>query len=351
MSTELKKGEATEEILRDYFLDQGYFVVRGIPYKYNQFDVTDVDLWLYSKPSLLTRERTNVDIKRKKTPQALERIFWAKGLQQVLGLEKCIVATTDTREDVREFGAKNDVIVLDGNFLNRLIHREPEFKDRISDEELLLLLEHESTGKLGGDWRGKLLSSKSRLLNKLDFDSCNEFLKDIKYLMEQSIVRNYSSQGALRFLYITIAFFLINVDYVVKDYICLDNDLRTRNIINGFRYGQMGKAKVEDITNAAIRLASSVIASSSISTTLRNEINSQFNAVPAEILSDFFSKLPNIKYLVENAKLFESLAYSKQAPYPSNLPVELQSIIGLLSDFLHIQRKEILSSPSIDSSQ
>jgi hypothetical protein len=351
MSIELKKGEVTEEILRDYFLEQGYFVVRGIPYKYNQFDVTDVDLWLYSKPSLLTRERTNVDIKRKKTPQALERIFWTKGLQQVLGLEKCIVATTDTREDVREFGAKHDVIVLDGNFLNRLIHREPVFKDRIYDEELLLLLEDESTGKLGGDWRSKLLSSKSRLLNKLDFDSCNEFLKDIKYLMEQSIVRNHSSQGALRFLYITIAFFLINVDYVVKDYICLDNDLRTRNMINGFRYGQMGKAKVEDITNAAIRLASSVIVSSSISTTLRNEINSQFSAIPAEILSEFFSKLPNIQSLVKNAKLFESVGYLKQAPYPSNLPAELQGIIGLLSDFLHIQRKEILSSNSIDSSQ
>jgi hypothetical protein len=119
-------------------------------------------------------------------------------------------------------------------------------------------------------------------------------------------------------------------------------------MINGFRYGQMGKAKVEDITNAAIRLASSVIVSSSISTTLRNEINSQFSAIPAEILSEFFSKLPNIQSLVKNAKLFESVGYLKQAPYPSNLPAELQGIIGLLSDFLHIQRKEILSSNSID---
>jgi len=89
MNQTLKKGEATEEILREYFLKLGYFVVRSIPYKYNQFDVTDVDIWLYSRPSPLTRERTNVDVKRKKTPQALERIFWAKGLQQVLSLERC----------------------------------------------------------------------------------------------------------------------------------------------------------------------------------------------------------------------------------------------------------------------
>lgn len=343
MTTGLTKGEAAEEILRDYFLDQGYFVVRGIPYKYNQFDVTDVDLWLYSKPSILTRERTNVDIKRKKTPQALERIFWTKGLQQVLGLEKCIVATTDTRPDVREFGGKNGVIVLDGKFLNRLFERGLTLQERIHEEELLSLLEQESGGKVGANWKGSLLSSKSRLLNKLDFDGCNEFLKEIKYLLEQYVARPNSNKIILRLLYITMSFFLVNLDYVVKDYVSLDQDLRVKSLTDGFRYGQMGKTRSEDITQVAIKLASSIIVSASISATLRNEINNQLNSIPAEILSEFFSKLSNIKSLVENAKLFESFGYSKEIPYPSNLPPELQGVLGLLSDFLRIERKQILS--------
>jgi hypothetical protein len=87
------KGARAEETLRNYFLSMGYFVVRGCKFRYRGFDVTDVDLWLYGRSSALLRERINVDIKNKKTPQALERIFWAKGLQSVLGLDACVVAT------------------------------------------------------------------------------------------------------------------------------------------------------------------------------------------------------------------------------------------------------------------
>lgn len=42
------KGQKMEEILRIYFLKSGYYVSRGIPFKYRNFDVTDIDLWLYN---------------------------------------------------------------------------------------------------------------------------------------------------------------------------------------------------------------------------------------------------------------------------------------------------------------
>ena len=41
------KGSALEEILKDYFLRAGYFVVRGVPYRVEGTDLTDIDLWLY----------------------------------------------------------------------------------------------------------------------------------------------------------------------------------------------------------------------------------------------------------------------------------------------------------------
>ncbi|WP_206206140.1 hypothetical protein, partial [Pseudomonas viridiflava] len=72
MSQQLLKGPAAEEAIRNYFLSIGYFVVRGCAFKYNQFDVTDIDLFLYGKSSAFSRERLNADIKNKKTPQALE---------------------------------------------------------------------------------------------------------------------------------------------------------------------------------------------------------------------------------------------------------------------------------------
>ena len=115
------KGSIAEEALRQYFLSLGFFVVRSIPFKYKSFDITDIDLLLYSRKNTISRERINVDIKCKKTPQAIERIFWTKGLQEVLGLDNCIVATTDKRPATREFGSLHNVLVLDGNFLTILL--------------------------------------------------------------------------------------------------------------------------------------------------------------------------------------------------------------------------------------
>jgi hypothetical protein len=173
MTDQSLKGPAAEEALRNYFLSIGYFVVRGCKFRYDRFDVTDVDLLLYGRSSALHRERINVDIKNKKTPQALERAFWAKGLQTVLGLDACIVATTDSRPDVRAFGLEHGVTVLDGAFLSRLVKSGRSQQARIPEEALLQQLEKESLGKLGGDWRGRYEVGKSRLLDSLSFDGCN----------------------------------------------------------------------------------------------------------------------------------------------------------------------------------
>lgn len=113
------KGNKAEESLRLYFLDAGYYVVRGVPYKYKDFDITDIDLFLYGRASALSRERNIVDIKNKKTPQAVERIFWTKGLQKSLNMDHAIVATTETNPAVLAYGKENDVIVLDGKFLKK----------------------------------------------------------------------------------------------------------------------------------------------------------------------------------------------------------------------------------------
>ncbi|HLP91443.1 MAG TPA: hypothetical protein VK184_23025 [Nostocaceae cyanobacterium] len=43
------------------------------------------------------------------------------------------------------------------------------------------------------------------------------------------------------------------------------------------------------------------------------------------------------------AKSFESFSYSTLITTPTKLPAELQGIIGLLSDFLQIDRKKILN--------
>src|ERR1700730_5445349 len=99
----LFKGELMEELVRNYFMSLGYFTVRGIKFRYQNNDVTDIDLFLYGRNSTLTRQRINVDIKNKKTPQAFERIVWANGLMKILNFDSCIVATTDGRPVLHSF--------------------------------------------------------------------------------------------------------------------------------------------------------------------------------------------------------------------------------------------------------
>jgi hypothetical protein len=92
-----QKGPALEELLKAYFWRAGYFVVRGVPYRLEDEDVTDIDLWLYERPGASTRRRLIVDIKNKRSPKVSERIIWTRGLQMALGVDNAIVATTDRR--------------------------------------------------------------------------------------------------------------------------------------------------------------------------------------------------------------------------------------------------------------
>ena len=149
----ITKGELMEELIRNYFLNSGYYVVRGVKYRYEDNDITDVDIFLYGRSSSITRQRINIDIKNKKSPQAFERILWANGLRELLGFDSCIVATTDQRPVIHKFGQLHKTIILDGAFLARM--RSNSFPNRLAEEEVTSkFAKHKSYKTFGNkDWR------------------------------------------------------------------------------------------------------------------------------------------------------------------------------------------------------
>ena len=151
----LLKGPRMEELLRSYFLKAGYYVVRGVPFIYEGFDVTDIDLWLYSRTSSVSREITLVDAKNKKTPQAIERIFWVQGLRIATKATNAVVATTEKRQEVKDFGRELGVLVLDGTFLGKLDKTDAPNALRFSEEEFFSKIDEYSLNKLDGDWRDR----------------------------------------------------------------------------------------------------------------------------------------------------------------------------------------------------
>lgn len=338
MTDQPLKGAAAEEALRNYFLSIGYYVVRGVKFTYNRFDVTDVDLWLYSRNSPLSRERVCVDIKNKKTPQALERIFWAKGLQSVLELDSCIVATTDSRPDVSEFGLKHNVKVLDGKFLSRLTKSPRSHMERISEDAFLADLDKGSLGRLGGDWRSRYELSKSRLLHSLNFDGCNAWLEDIQYLLSQIA----SGIETWRSLYVSCSHLLIAVDFILREFVTADQEQRRQVIERGIRYGVSGQAFTENVGRMAAALVESVAAQPGLAMTLERELQAQAAGVKAEVLAEFFSKTTGAS-LFEIALMFEEAAFAPQVAKPSTMPTTSQAVIGVLADFCGIDRKSALA--------
>lgn len=342
MSEKPLKGAAAEEALRNYFLSIGFFVVRGCLFKFNQFDVTDVDLWLYGKSSALSRERLNVDIKNKKTPQALERIFWAKGLQQVLGMDGCIVATTDQRPDVREFGLMHQVKVLDGSFLSRLTKSSRSHLDRITEEQFLEQIEHASMGKLGGDWKGRYEASKSRLLESLSFDGANAWLNELGYLFEQLLSSSSDTSPAWRMVYAICSHFLISVDFILREHVAIEPAQQHALLEDGFRYGEAGKSFTEKVGRMASALVDSFVSQPGISETIHHELHEQASSVKAEILAEYFSTRATQRGLFDAAREFEAAAFATQVSTPSSLSTSNQSLLGVLADFFGLDRKLIL---------
>jgi len=337
------KGAAMEENLRRYFLNLGYYVLRGVKFRYRSFDVTDVDLWLYAKTSALARQRTSVDIKNKKTPQALERIFWAKGLKETLALDDCMVATTDSRPDVREFGLSHQVVVLDGPFLARLQSSTKTHIDRLSEEDFIAKANYGSLGKMGGDWKGRYEEAKSRVLTDLRFDGCNAYINDIHYFLEQRIALGEAESMPLRLVYSVTSMFLVAVDFVLKDHSALDNQHRFQLLCEGFRYGDSGKNYATRLTHLAAGLTEIAGIAPGTGRAVVDELKRQADEIPAEALAEFFSKGSVQGALFSNAIEFESAAFAPDVPAPSNLSTSAQSILGVIADFLGIDRKKVLA--------
>lgn len=339
----MPKGYQMEESLRNYFLKAGYYVVRGVPFTYAGFDVTDIDLWLYSRTSSVSREITIVDAKNKKTPQAIERIFWVQGLRNATKATNAIVATTDRRQEVKNFGRELGITVLDGAFLRKISTSESIELVRFSDEEFISLIDRYTLNKLDGDWKGRMKWSKSLLATTLSFDSCNEWLGQAKFFAEQSITRENHREIALRCMYLICSFIAIAVDFCMKELSFFEQSERSKLIKEGFTYGSRGNLGMQKVLNVAIGLMEEHAKDGQkIARQVRSSIDNQFQNFNTGILGEYFSKNEVTKTLFLVAKEFEQLAMSSNFISHTIASFELRSLLFCLLDFWGINRKNFL---------
>lgn len=328
------KGELMEELIRNYFINSGYFVARGVKYRYENNDITDVDLFLYGRSSSVTRQRINVDIKNKKSPQAFERILWANGVRELLKFDSCIVATTDPRPVIHKFGQIHNTIILDGIFLSKL--RSSSHLNRLTEEELTSTFAKYKSYKTFGnkDWRYIYEESKSRLLSEQDFSGFNTALSNLSYFIDKIITDSQKREIATRMSYLIISHLLITIDFILKDVAFLDSKEKERKLSDGFKFGNLGRDGVDKIISIAVQISGNKSA---------NAFLKSIESLPIEILKDFFSKNENAKNLFVWAREFERIGFNKQFLSPESLDSPLKGFISLFLDYLEIERKKFFS--------
>jgi hypothetical protein len=327
----ITKGELMEELIRNYFLNSGYYVVRGVKYRYEGNDITDVDIFLYGRSSSITRQKINVDIKNKKTPQAFERILWANGLRELLRFDSCIVATTDQRPVIHKFGQLHKTTILDGSFLSKM--RSNSYPNRLTEEEITSkFAKHKSYKTFGNkDWRYIYEESKSKLLTEQDFAGFNSELAFLGYFIEKIVTDSQKREDATRMAYLIISHLLITIDFIIKDIVFLGNSDRERKLSDGFKFGNLGKDGVDKIISMAVQISGNKSA---------NSFLKSLDSIPTDILKDFFSKNDNTKNLFNWAREFEKYGFNREFINPENIDTQLKGFISLLLDFFSIERKK-----------
>lgn len=329
-----------EEILRNYFRMLDYFVVRGIPVTYKNFPVTDIDIWAYKKNSPISKQITIVDIKNKKTPQALERIFWVYGLKAVVNADSAIVATTERKKAIVEFGKKLDILVFDGSFLDKLKTNHAPDGTRLTDEEFFAEIGKASVGKLDGDWKSKVLESKEKLARGLSFDTCNLLLDNALFFANKILINDTRKETAIRCFYLICAYISICIDYILKDVSFIEQTDRKSTLVDGFAYGDRGESGTQKVLNLSINMVKQYADNGdSIARKIQCAVDAQLENLETNILADYFSNPEVGKSLFQIATTFEDIAMLNGPISQGNLNVMTKSMIGCLLDFWRIERK------------
>ncbi len=341
-----QKGHELEELLRAYFIRAGIYAVRGVPLRLDGDDLTDVDIWLYERPTGSSRRRQIVDAKSKTKPKAVERLFWTKGLYELLEVDGAYIATTDTRPLLNEMSRRLGLSVLDGADIKKMADSNKVlFPNRISEEEILIKIRDFDNSRRAKDTKDAYRDLKAALIDGFGGGTVNRALEHVAEFSDVLVSCHPKSNGAevnLRLLYVAASISAIALDFSFAKVSFKSADERRKTILNVIRYGEedekRGLEKVRIATALIERYAAN---GSAVAQSVKRAIKSNFSKIPAEIIADHISKNLKLDGLFRLACSLELRAFSKDLLGFDDLPFEEKSFLGVLLDFSGTNRSSV----------
>lgn len=338
------KGGVLEEALRHYFLGMGSYVIRGVPFKQGKEDITDIDLWVYTRASVHARHVSIVDIKNKKRAKAFERIVWVKGLQAAVGADDAVVATTSSVEAVAPFAKRLDVKLLSKASLAPIQSKYGTDANRLTNEDVL---DRWKAVNLRGaeTLKSRLASSLSELSAGITFSALNIWIDDAVELLALSIDRERQPGELARAAYFFCSLVAIGADFLGRGEIFSEHEARRSFFRNGLLFGRPDADASKKFTDFAEQLVTEYLdQSGAAAARIRSGFDRSLEDLSINSLVDFFSKPAAGKELVDGAIMLEAASFKPKIPSPTELSREARTIIGLIMDYGGLPRSHFLGA-------
>jgi hypothetical protein len=351
---QMSKGAVLEEVLRAYFLRAGFFVIRGVPFRFADEDLTDVDLWLYERPTGTSRRVQICDIKYKQRPKAVERIFWTSGLADALDVDGAYVATTDKRKSLRSVAEKLDLQLIDGTDIQRIQNSQSVlYSDRMGDEQLIAELQTVDKGFRNKNLQDARFDILSALSEGFGAPSAVRALEGFARLATAAVAYHPDSKAARsagRLAYLAGAIACQSLDYVSVGAAFRTIDERRDLILRAVRLGALG----DDDGQQTLRLALALVekyapGGRGTATAVEAGLKRDLDQIPAEIVADQAVRLLKSDQLFMTGRELEMASYHVALPTFDDLSVPTKAMLGALLDYANVDRERFANAWKVET--
>ena len=337
-----KKGFETEEIVRSYFLGAGFFVLRGVRVQNGGDDLTDIDLWLYERSATLGRRRIIIDVKDNAQPKAAERLFFVKGLAEIIQVEATGVATSDSQRSLRELARRHNVLWIDNADLQRLKSSERlTGNSRITEEMFADLISKVDSSRSSRMVRDAFVAVKSAVADRFGPYSANLATDHAHNFARLAVGAHPTSLAAevfTRLVYFSIGVAAAALDFTSGETALRPHSERVASLSEVIRFGADAKGTEEKLRWVEAAIRDYAPNSAGLGKAIRSAFTDALRAVPAEGLAEVVAKMSSSDRLFRAARDLELAAYAVDLPMFDELLLDAKSFLGAVLDFINIDR-------------